>query len=46
MVAEMAGPARFEALLDRSHAPVRVMTWRDTTALGFPLPGERGESLP
>lgn len=37
---------RFEALLDRSFAPVRVLTWRDTTGRGFPLPGERGESLP
>lgn len=37
---------RFEALLDRSFAPVRVLTWRDTTGRGFPLPGERGETLP
>ncbi len=37
---------RFEALLDRSFAPVRVLTWRDTTARGFPIPGERGEELP
>ena len=37
---------RFEALLDRAYAPVRVLTWSDTTALGFPLPDERGEELP
>lgn len=42
-------PARFarvEVLVDRSFVPARILLWRDTTCLGFPLPGERGEGLP
>lgn len=48
-VALLAGRRRFrrvEVLVDRTYAPVRVLTWRDLTGLGFPFPGERGEGSP
>ena len=37
---------RVEVIIDRTFAPVRVLLYRDITALGFPLKGERGENLP
>lgn len=37
---------RVEALVDRSYVPPRILLRREISALGFPLPGERGEELP
>lgn len=37
---------RVELLIDRNFVPVRVLTWRDLTGLGFPLAGERGTEHP
>ncbi|MBX3467812.1 MAG: general secretion pathway protein GspK [Planctomycetes bacterium] len=37
---------RVEALVDRSVPPIRVLTRRDVTHLGFPFPGERGAGSP
>lgn len=42
-------PARFmrvEVVIDRGFVPARIVTWKDLTGLGFPLPGERGTELP
>ena len=38
--------ARVEVIVDRTTAPPRVLARRDLTALGFPIPGERGEDRP
>lgn len=37
---------RVEVLVDRTAVPMRILLRRDLTALGFPLPAERGEGLP
>ena len=37
---------RLEMMVDRAFLPYRVVWRRDVTALGFPLPNERGEDLP
>lgn len=37
---------RVEVVVDRLFAPVRVLLYRDITALGFPIPEQRGEDLP
>lgn len=37
---------RAEVLVDRTSAPPRVLARRDLTALGFPLPDQRGEDEP
>jgi DNA uptake protein ComE-like DNA-binding protein len=37
---------RISVLVDRNYAPPRLLIRRDLTPLGFPIPGERGESVP
>jgi DNA uptake protein ComE-like DNA-binding protein len=37
---------RVEVVVDRAYAPIRILWRRDLTALGFPLPNERGEKHP